>query len=53
MTDKPMIENSDHGITLNKQLAWTIGGGLIGGPIGSDLSSRDPNWKLVATEAGQ
>ena len=29
MTDKPMIENSDHGITLNKQLAWTIGGGLI------------------------
>ena len=24
------IENSDRGITLNKQLAWTIGGGLIG-----------------------
>ena len=30
MTDKPMIENSDRGITLNKQLAWTVGGGLIG-----------------------
>ena len=26
---RPVIENSDHGITLNKQLAWTIGGGLI------------------------
>ena len=25
-----MIENSDRGITLNKQLAWTMGGGLIG-----------------------
>ena len=24
-----MIESSDRGITLNKQLAWTIGGGLI------------------------
>lgn len=31
MTDsRPVIENSDRGITLNKQLAWTIGGGLIG-----------------------
>ncbi len=27
---RPVIENSDRGITLNKQLAWTIGGGLIG-----------------------
>ena len=25
-----MIESSDRGITLNKNLAWTIGGGLIG-----------------------
>ena len=25
-----MIENSDRGITLNKQLAWAIGSGLIG-----------------------
>ncbi len=31
MTDsRPMIESSDRGITLNKQLAWTIGVGLIG-----------------------
>ena len=27
---RQVIENSDRGITLNKQLAWTIGGGLIG-----------------------
>ena len=25
-----MIESSDRGITLNKNLAWTIGCGLIG-----------------------
>lgn len=25
-----MIENSDRGITLNKSLAWTMAGGLIG-----------------------
>ena len=30
MNEKPVIENSDRGITLNKQLAWTIGVGLIG-----------------------
>ena len=30
MTDRPVIENSDRGITLNKQLAWTVGVGLIG-----------------------
>lgn len=26
MTDKPMIESSDRGITLNKQFAWALGG---------------------------
>ena len=29
MNERRMIENSDRGITLNKQLAWTIGVGLI------------------------
>jgi hypothetical protein len=27
--NKPMIENSDRGITLNKSLAWTMATGLI------------------------
>jgi len=30
---KPMIENSDRGITLNKSLAWTIGVSLMGGGL--------------------
>lgn len=29
MNERRMIENSDRGITINKQLAWTIGVGLI------------------------
>lgn len=28
MTGKPMIENSDRGITLNKSLAWTLAAAL-------------------------
>jgi len=31
--NKPMIENSDRGITLNKSLAWTIGSALLVGGI--------------------
>jgi len=30
---KPMIENSDRGITLNKSLAWTIGASLVAGGL--------------------
>lgn len=29
MTGRPMIENSDRGITLNKSLAWTMATGLL------------------------
>lgn len=31
MTEKPMIENSDRGITLAKPLAWTMIVSVIGG----------------------
>lgn len=31
--NKPMIENSDRGITLNKSLAWTIATALLAGGI--------------------
>jgi len=31
MTEKPMIENSDRGITLAKPLAWTMLVSVIGG----------------------
>lgn len=36
----PMIENSDRGITLNKQLAWTIGTAIVIGGfwIGSTVT---------------
>lgn len=36
----PMIENSDRGITLNKQLAWTIGTAIVVGGfwIGSTVT---------------
>lgn len=45
MSDRPVIENSDRGITLNKQLAWTIGCGLIGAGLYVGLQ--------IATMAGQ
>jgi len=28
--NRPMIENSDRGITINKSLAWTMVAGLLG-----------------------
>lgn len=31
--NKPAIENSDRGITLNKSLAWTMALALVGGGI--------------------
>ena len=31
--NKPMIENSDRGITLNKSLAWTMATALVAGGI--------------------
>lgn len=33
MAGRPMIENSDRGITLNKQLAWTLACALVAGGI--------------------
>ena len=40
-----MIESSDRGITLNKQLAWTIGGGLIGAGLYVGLTiATAPEW---------
>jgi hypothetical protein len=38
---KPMIENSDRGITVNKTLAWTIVTGVLAGGfyMGSELAS--------------
>lgn len=39
--NKPMIENSERGITVNKTLAWTMVVGLLAGGyfIGTELSS--------------
>lgn len=31
--NKPMIENSDRGITLNKSLAWTVLVGVLSGGV--------------------
>lgn len=41
-----MIENSDRGITLNKQLAWTIGGGLIDN-VERDMIYRVQYWDAI------
>lgn len=48
---KPMIENSDRGITVNKALAWTIVTGLLAGGffMGAELAST----KAILTEIKQ
>lgn len=49
--NKPMIENSDRGITLDKKLAWTIGVALLVGGIwiGTQLTSLDNTMGQLAT----
>lgn len=41
------IENSDRGITLNKQLAWTVGCGLIG--AGASVPQITGGWALAVS----
>lgn len=55
MTDRRLIENSDRGITLNKQLAWTMLVALIGavwwgGSTVTGLQSSTNNLVLAVGE---
>ena len=55
---RPMIENSDRGITLNKQLAWTVlsamvlGGMWIGGTV-TGLQNTTANLNDAIDETRQ
>ena len=54
-TGKPMIENSDRGITLNKSLAWTMLSALVfliwwGGGTLANLQSATVNLTSTLTE---
>jgi hypothetical protein len=55
MTDhgaKPLIENSDRGITLNKSLAWTVGCGIVGAGLYIGLSLGGITTKLDEVSRG-
>jgi len=45
-----MIENSDRGITLNKSLAWTVAGGLVGAGlwVGTQLATVQGETRSLA-----
>ncbi len=51
--NKPMIENSDRGVTLNKSLAWTIGCGLIGAGlyVGTTIATLSTQMNDVSTRS--
>lgn len=51
--DRPMIENSDRGITLNKALAWTMAVGLIsaGLTVGVNLAGLQSAVTLQAEQS--
>ncbi|WP_305968571.1 MULTISPECIES: hypothetical protein [unclassified Mameliella] len=48
--NKPMIENSDRGITLNKSLAWTVLVGVLSGGIwvGMQVTSAKQGVQTLA-----
>lgn len=58
MTVKPMIETGDRGITLNKQLAWTMLVALValvwyGGQTVAKLQGATDNLAVALTEQRQ
>lgn len=52
---RPMIENSDRGITLNKQLAWTIGVAIVGGGfwIGSTVTGLQSSTARLISDLSE
>ena len=46
MMNKPTIESTDRGVTLNKSLAWSVATGLIGAGVYCGLTIASLNTKM-------